>query len=397
MASPALLQTIQDGYPNKSVPEQMYDSNLKSSYEALLASKGISAGMPASVKFDPYKHLKYYANEEEKTKYDATNRISMNDLNIVDPNQISTVGVSDPFPLFTDEAIEIMRQEFLQKELFLKYAKYCFNSTSGLDANLRGYVKNDDVIETPFIHDAWTHPKTMELISRMAGVELEIVMDQEIAHVNISMKSEEQAAEERIQQARTRAFSGSSDGEDIPAVVGWHKDSYPFVCVLMVSDTSMMIGGETCLRKGKKNGDATAEVIPVSGPSRGNACVLQGGCIEHIAPTPLGASERITMVTSFRAKDPTLADNSCLNTVKPEINFGSRYHNFYPDWIKYRSELVKQRLDLLNDELSVERKNGKFDKESAMDTLKDISAYLARTFEEMEINDQEWDKIINNN
>ena len=64
---------------------------------------------------------------------------------------------------------------------------------------------------------------------------------------------------------RKRAFaddegiSGCPWEDDMP-VVGWHRDSYPFVCVLMLSDCTNMVGGETALRTG------TGEVIKVRGP-----------------------------------------------------------------------------------------------------------------------------------
>lgn len=50
--------------------------------------------------------------------------------------------------------------------------------------------------------------------------------------------------------------------DDEEAIVGWHRDSYPFVCVLMMSDTAGMIGGETALRTG------TGEIRKVRGPSK---------------------------------------------------------------------------------------------------------------------------------
>ena len=82
--------------------------------------------------------------------------------------QISDIGVSDPFQLFTDEAITIMRQEVLQRDTFMKYARYSYNSTSGMDCVVRGFVKDGDEINCPFTYQAWTHCKTMELISKMA-------------------------------------------------------------------------------------------------------------------------------------------------------------------------------------------------------------------------------------
>lgn len=50
--------------------------------------------------------------------------------------------------------------------------------------------------------------------------------------------------------------------DDNMPVVGWHRDSYPFVCVLMMSDTTGMLGGETALRTG------TGEIMKVRGPSK---------------------------------------------------------------------------------------------------------------------------------
>lgn len=394
MASPALLQAIKDHYPNKSFTESTYDANFKSTYDKILETLGEQTDASiAMVEFEPSKHLKYYSSDPlEKHKFNSTRRLTMEELGTTNKKQISSIGVTDPFPLFTDEAVQIMRKEVLKKETFLKYARASFNSSSGMDCNVRGYV---NTVETPFIHAAWTHPKTMELVSMMAGVELEIVMDYEIAHINIGMKSEQQAKDERIQASREKALGGETDGSDIPAIVNWHYDSYPFVCVLMLSDTTNMIGGETSLRMGKV-GDELQKIAVVPGPQQGNAAMLQGRLIEHIAPLPLGASERITMVTSYRAKNPITIEDSVLSTVKPELNFGSRYNDFYPQWIKYRSDIIKLRLDYLNEKIEADSKEGKtYDKEFSMQYLQEIEAYLSKTYKEMELSDQEWEKIIN--
>lgn len=98
-------------------------------------------------------------------------------------------------------------------------------------------------------------------------------MNMEIAHVNISVKSVQAARDElesieetdpdplseRSSKAR-RLNDDDSNGEK--PVVGWHKDSYPFVCVTMLSDCANMVGGETALRTG--NG----EVLKVRGPEK---------------------------------------------------------------------------------------------------------------------------------
>jgi hypothetical protein len=85
-------------------------------------------------------------------------------------------------------------------------------------------------------------------MSKIAGVELVPVMDYEIGHINISVPG-----------SKNSVFD---DGDDEDAVVGWHRDSYPFVCVLMMSDTTGMVGGETALKTG------TGAIKKVRGPTR---------------------------------------------------------------------------------------------------------------------------------
>ena len=100
-----------------------------------------------------------------------------------------------------------------------------------------------------FIFEAWKHPETLAIMSKIAGVELVPVMDYEIGHINMSIPGNKKAY-------------NSNSMEDEEAIVGWHRDSYPFVCVLMMSDTTGMIGGETALRTG------TGDIKKVRGPSK---------------------------------------------------------------------------------------------------------------------------------
>lgn len=77
-------------------------------------------------------------------------------------------------------------------------------------------------------------------------------MDYEIGHINMSVPGRKKEYDSSVMI--------SEDDEE--AIVGWHRDSYPFVCVLMMSDTTGMIGGETALRTG------TGEIKKVRGPSK---------------------------------------------------------------------------------------------------------------------------------
>jgi hypothetical protein len=89
-------------------------------------------------------------------------------------------------------------------------------------------------------------------MSKIAGVELVPVMDYEIGHINLSIPGDKKQYDSNTMISE----------EDEEAIVGWHRDSYPFVCVLMMSDTTGMVGGETALRTG------FGDIKKVRGPSK---------------------------------------------------------------------------------------------------------------------------------
>lgn len=119
---------------------------------------------------------------------------------------------------------------------------------------------------TPFIYDVWKNPTTLAIISQIAGIDLVPALDIEIAHINISVKSAEEAKEQLEVLSTNPGYHPDNEGiarrplQDDRPIVDWHTDSYPFVCVTMLSDCTDMIGGETALRIG--NGD----VMKVRGP-----------------------------------------------------------------------------------------------------------------------------------
>ena len=90
-------------------------------------------------------------------------------------------------------------------------------------------------------------------------------MDFEIAHVNLSLATDEhkedsrKAMEEKASRDADEGVSGCPWEDDHP-IVDWHTDSYPFVCVTMLSDCTNMFGGETALRTG------TGDIMRVRGP-----------------------------------------------------------------------------------------------------------------------------------
>lgn len=226
--------------------------------------------MAGTEDFDPKKHLNFKPPSKVYT---------MTDLKLPESTGVSPFAVSEPFQLFTQEAIERMRKEIFKPEVMDHY-QYSSNLAQ---CQLRGYaakyvvnrypspgLPESDMLMTfiraaPFIYDTWKHPETLAIVSKIAGVDLVPEMDFEIAHINLSQKTEKQKAEE-LEAIADRQLYEADEGiagcpwEDDKPIVDWHTDSYPFVCVTMLSDCTSMIGGETALRTGD------GEIVKVRGP-----------------------------------------------------------------------------------------------------------------------------------
>jgi hypothetical protein len=205
-------------------------------------------------------------------------------------------------------------------------------------------------------------------------------MDYEIGHINFSVKSSEETREERAEIESQKRIYEDDEGiagcpwEDDKPIVGWHTDSYPFVCVLMLSDCTDMVGGETALRTG------TGEILKVRGPEMGCAVVLQGRYIAHQALRALGAKERITSVTSFRPKSAFLNDDTILTTVRPVSNLSELYYDFS----EYRLEIVEERIRTKIKQLRNTRRAGKkHDTKTMKAFLEEQIAFLNHTDHEL--------------
>jgi len=277
---------------------------LKRSFEKYLAS---DAGPTFGRLFEPARHLAFEEPDHVHT---------MEDIGYSATSGVSPIAVSEPFRLFSDEAVDIMREEIFAKEV---QENYSYSSDIAPVKQLRGYAPE----HAKFTYEAWKHPETLALISKIAGVDLVPVMDYEIGHINMSVPGEIDSSLKVVTEKDT--------------IVGWHRDSYPFVAVLMMSDTSEMVGGETALRTG------TGEIRKVRGPSKGCAVVLQGRYIDHQAMAAFGGQERITSVTSFRPRSPHIRDDTVLNTVRPISNLS----DLYGQTVEYQLENAESRLRMM--------------------------------------------------
>ena len=182
----------------------------------------------------------------------------------------------------------------------------------------------------------------MAAISQAAGTDLEIIMPYEIGHTNIQMgplgRGDVFNIKLEAEEPSALLLSEWNDAEsdlDRPTVY-WHRDSYPFVCVVSLSaHRETQFGGETALKR------QDGSILKVACPAEGWAVVLQGGLIEHVALRAFGYGERITMVTSYKPKDCRVRDNSVLTTVRSV----SKLAELYEQWFKYRSDVLRKRCE----------------------------------------------------
>jgi hypothetical protein len=113
----------------------------------------------------------------------------------------------------------------------------------------------------PFIHQFWTSPEVLGIVSSIAGIDLVPVVDYEICHTNVQLGDggldgvwDTPAVPPEPTEEERRGFEerkGVGENEEVEkAIVPWHRDSHPFVCVVMLSNAEFMTDGETELQKG---------------------------------------------------------------------------------------------------------------------------------------------------
>ncbi|KAJ5954973.1 hypothetical protein N7501_009252 [Penicillium viridicatum] len=311
--------------------------------------------------FDPKVHLNYTP---------PSKKFSMQELLLSQSPTASPIAGTVPFPLLSTEGVKAYRRALFQKDVIDKCASSPFPGT---------LVLRDAVKQSNFVNDFWTHPETMRIVSEAVGVPLEVVMPTEIGHTNIQVEGTtiaemasnlkpEPAVEKLELSPEDRAYDPLKDAS---AIIPWHYDSYPYVCVLMLSDTEGMIGGETYIKKGD------GEVQKVEGPQIGHAVMLQGGEVCHLAARAKGVKERISTITSYRSTMPNVYDSSYITNVRPYADTSS----LYPEWTQYRLRKLRDELTYYLD---------KKEKEDPIQGGKDIQNlidqqidYLQRTSRQM--------------
>jgi len=333
--------------------------------DAVFRKNDIDINVQSTPKFDAGKHMCFEAPASFTT---------LKELLLSDRNAISPVAITEPFPLFNLAGVKELRASAFQRDVVLKHARVFKPGVY----KMRGYSK-----DAPFVDAAWRSQAVLDACSKAAGVDLDVVFDYEIGHLNVQIDElceNMDAIGDILPPAMPRRTELSNrpqpSVEDQLASVGnWHTDSYPWVCVCMLSDTTGMLGGETGLRKGD------GSILKVRGPTAGWAVMMQGGCIDHIALKAFGTGERITMVTSFRPKDPLMRDGSTLRTVKG----GSNCDELFLQWSTYRMGLISTRALAFMAKMEKEQASAEEIRTAVTSWVDEQTEYLKKTVTEMHV------------
>lgn len=179
--------------------------------------------------------------------------LTMKDL-ALEPTELSPVATTEPFPLLSHEAVLAHRAELFSEDVL----NNCLHATRPGSVQLRGMAPR----YAPFIHQFWNSPEVLKIVSDVAGVELVPVMDYETSHTNVQLGlggidavrstpvEPPEATEEAIRSFEQNKPKKREVTDQTKPIIEWHKDSHPWVCVVMLSDARNMVGGETELMKG---------------------------------------------------------------------------------------------------------------------------------------------------
>ena len=169
--------------------------------------------------------------------------------------------------------------------------------------------------------------------------------ENDVGYVNIQLGAEGLAGIYKYPEIPARPLSPSqgqsvvskSAYDDIP-IDAWHKDEVPVVCVLMLSDTSTMEGGETAIRTGDGG------LIKSRGASMGGALLMQGGHTDHAALRATNCAERVSMVTSYAFACPDADDSR--TSLKSADPIGDSMPTMWNVFLEYKLKRLRGRIDL---------------------------------------------------
>ncbi|KAL2070349.1 hypothetical protein VTL71DRAFT_13375 [Oculimacula yallundae] len=299
--------------------------------------------------FDPAIHLNYSP---------PAHLFSLADLQLEQRPSSTPIAATPAFSFLSHEGVLAYRRALFSDEV-LKTCSVTTGSNALILRNAGGHSK--------FLHDLWNHPETLRIMSENMKAPLIPIFQLEEGFVSVQTEScdiDEMKREisQVPQHVRIPLTKEQENFDPLNSnILPWHYDSYPYACIVMLSHTEGMVGGETYIKRGDK------KIEKVEGPSYGCAYIIQGGILEHLASRAIGVKERIASVTSFRAAVPGMYDVSYLTNTRPVTDLKIMYR----EWATYRLQVL---------ESEIKDMRAKIDKDGEVD-LNEFSTFAANQVE----------------
>ncbi|ODV83670.1 hypothetical protein CANARDRAFT_29891 [[Candida] arabinofermentans NRRL YB-2248] len=372
-----LIVEYKSGAHSHDIPQKTRDLEIAHMLELLKAKPTFNPNL----KFDPKKHLVF-----KEEYYKTTTTATLEDLGITKTRTapISGFAAAHPFPLISQEAVDMMLWEAFQPNVIENYARLpnsgLSKGTTRLDFHLGGHCR----YIAPFTWDLYNSPEVSEIISNFVGVKLGPMFNSELGHMNVSLASLDPEEVKEIPQTKEDLLAKmehlDKNKDDVPSSLGLHYDSGTIALVIMLDLGEGAVGGET----GIVTGDD--KMFRVPDPKIGYATLIQGIVLKHVATKPVSNSNRITGVTGYAAAPGSGKLDNCRNTSnKPSVLPRAIHTPYWSEWIEYRFKNLEAHLKQEREKV-MERfaKGAEFDQLAMIDTIKEMEKYLHDSWKEME-------------
>lgn len=335
--------------------------------------------------FDPAIHLNYCP---------PSARHSFTELGLPIPKGCPDICYTEPFQLFSEEGVRMIRREVFQREFLDKYIRSwertpCYISghhhvkdVSDYLLSLAIQVADSCLIkDAPFLKQAWYHPVTQAAVNFSFGCALQL-QGGEVAMgvVNVQLGPDGIPGVYNIPEVPvTPLASTDAPPQEVTEenmVDKWHKDMTPVVLVLMLSDTSTMVGGETAIKVGNGN------IVKARGANVGGAVMMAGGYLEHAAMRAHNCAERLSLVNSYTYMNPDADDSA--TTLKSMNVTSDNLPNAKNIIMAQKLARLRGRCDLALQKVEQRRERGEApSREEVEDWVKDQIYMLKHTAWEM--------------
>lgn len=375
LASHGLVESYKEFSPTHLVPEKTKNNEVK----AMLKMVTSKPGFDPNLKFDPKKHIIFKPSDYKKTKV-----FTLSDLKIEKTHipRVTDFGAAFPFPLLSQEAVDMLIYEAFQPHIIEKYARSPNLATKAtrLDFHIGGFAET----EGPFTKALVRSEELAEIVSTFFGAKLEPIFNYGTCHWNVSLATldEEEAktyANTHSESEKLLAEQDAGDGDSIPSTLGLHYDSTTVALVIMIDLPEDAIGGQTTIITGDE------KIVRVPDPKVGHATLIQGRILKHLASKPVTNHNRITFVNGYAAAGAHTLDNTAITSTKPSVLPKSRFDLFYRDWVDYKFRRLEDHLEYIRKGVVKDYESGKgFDQEGFVERCQIIEDYFHQIWNQME-------------